>query len=659
VIEGVSPQIEGGRFAVKRVVGDRVVVEADIFTDGHDLLAGVLLHRHEDQNEWRETPLRPLVNDRWRASFDAERIGRHLFTIEAWVDRFRTWRSDLEKRQAAGVVTDVDLKIGAALIDDALERAVPEHAELLRFRGESLTLDHLPPEERARSALEPDLALLMDRYPRRERALRFEREVPVWVDRERARFSSWYEFFPRSCGPGEEADGRPAHGSFESCLARLDYVASLGFDVVYLPPIHPIGLHHRKGPNNATVAGPDDPGSPWAIGGAEGGHDAIHPELGTPEDFGRFRRHAERLGLEVALDFALQTSPDHPYVREHPEWYRWRPDGTVQYAENPPKKYEDIYPFDFETPAWRELWEEIRRVMMFWVEQGVRIFRVDNPHTKPFAFWEWLLAEVRQKHPEVIFLSEAFTRPKVMYRLAKLGFSQSYTYFTWRNAKWEIEEYFREITKPPVADFFRPSLWPNTPDILHEHLQIGGRPAFLARFILAATLGASYGIYGPAFELLQSTAREPGSEEYFDSEKYEIRRWNLDDPHSLRRVIALVNRIRRENPALQQDHSLRFHGVSNDYLLCYSKESADGQNLLLMVVNLDPYHTHHGFTDLDLEALGLDHHQPFQAHDRLTGARYQWHGGRNYVELDPHSSPAHILAIRRYVRTEQDFSYYM
>jgi starch synthase (maltosyl-transferring) len=417
-------------------------------------------------------------------------------------------------------------------------------------------------------------------------------------------------------------------------------------------------MTHRKGPNNSPAAGPNDPGSPWAIGSKEGGHDALHPQLGTLSDFRRFVERAGQLGLEVALDFALQSSPDHPYVRRHPEWFRWRPDGTVQHAENPPKRYEDIYPFDFEGPGWRELWEELRRLMLFWLEHGVRIFRVDNPHTKPFAMWEWLLAEIRRVDPGVIFLSEAFTRPKVMYRLAKLGFSQSYTYFTWRNSKWELEEYFREISQPPVSDFFRPNLWPNTPDILHDFLQAGGRPAFFIRFVLAATLGASYGVYGPAFELLESTAREPGSEEYLHSEKYEIRSWDLDDPASLREVIARVNRIRRDNPALQQDATLRFHGIDSDSLICYSKASAEGENQVLVVVNLDPHHTHHGWTDLDLGSLGLGPHEAFQVHDLLSGARYHWEGNRNYVELDPHVSPAHVFVLKRPERREQDLNVY-
>jgi len=439
----------------------------------------------------------------------------------------------------------------------------------------------------------------------------------------------------------------------------------MGFDVLYLPPIHPIGTSHRKGRNNARQAEPGDVGSPWAIGaiGASGaigaigkkggGHTAIHPELGTPAAFRRLVKRARAAGLEIALDLAYQCSPDHPWVHEHPEWFRARPDGTIQYAENPPKKYEDIVPFDFETPAWRELWEALAGVVDHWIGEGVKIFRVDNPHTKALAFWEWLIARVQAEHPDVIFLSEAFTRPKVMYRLAKLGFTQSYNYFPWRNHKWELTEYFTELTKTEVAEFFRPNLWPNTPDILTEPLQVGGRPAFVQRLVLAATLGASYGIYGPPFELQEATPREPGSEEYLSSEKYELRSWDLERPDSLRDMIARVNRIRRENPALHQDRTLAFHGVENDQLLAYSKSAGD--NAILVVVNLDPHHTQVGWTALDLGALGVERDQPFQVHDLITDARYLWQGERNYVELDPHAVPAHIFRIRRQGHREEDF----
>ena len=472
------------------------------------------------------------------------------------------------------------------------------------------------------------------------------------VDREKARCGAWYEMFPRSC-----AAESGAHGTFKDGERLLSYVASMGFDILYLPPIHPIGYTHRKGKNNSVTATANDPGSPWAIGSDEGGHKSVHPRLGTLEDFKRFVRKAETLGLEVALDLAYQCSPDHPYVKEHPQWFRWRPDGTVQYAENPPKKYQDIYPLDFTSDQWRELWQELKSVVEFWHEQGIRIFRVDNPHTKPLPFWEWLIGEMKRDHPEMIFLAEAFTRPKVMYRLAKLGFSQSYSYFAWRNTKPEITQYFQELTQTEVREYFRPNLWPNTPDILTEYLQFGGRPAFMIRLVLAATLGASYGIYGPAFELFEARPREPGSEEYFDSEKYEIKHWDRESADSLKEFIARINGIRRENPALQSDWSLQFHEVDNEQIICYTKQTEDLGNVVAVVVNLDPHHVQSGWVKIPVEALRLD--ASYQAHDLLSGARFLWHGEKNYVALDPNMAPAHILRLRRRVRREQDFDYFM
>jgi starch synthase (maltosyl-transferring) len=433
----------------------------------------------------------------------------------------------------------------------------------------------------------------------------------------------------------------------------------MGFDVLYLPPIHPIGMTQRKGKNNSLTPTPEDTGVPWAIGSKEGGHKSVNPELGTLEDFRHFVAKAREYGIDIALDIAFQCSPDHPYVREHPEWFRKRPDGTIQYAENPPKRYEDIYPFDFETEDWPGLWEELKSIFLFWAEQAVHIFRVDNPHTKTFPFWEWVIAEVKRDYPDAIFLSEAFTRPKVMYRLAKLGFTQSYTYFAWRNTKWDLTQYFTELTKTEVREFFRPNLWPNTPDILTEYLQTGGRPAFMARLVLAATLGANYGIYGPAFELCENRPREHGSEEYLDSEKYQIRHWDIDDRNSLKEIIAVVNRIRRDNPALQSDWSLLFHPTDNEQLICYSKQTEDLSNIILVVVNVDPYHTHSGWVDLSSQQLGLGQDEAFRVHDLLINARYLWQGHRNYVELNPHSIPAHIFRVNRRVRSERDFDYYM
>ncbi|MBN2124389.1 MAG: alpha-1,4-glucan--maltose-1-phosphate maltosyltransferase, partial [Deltaproteobacteria bacterium] len=509
-------------------------------------------------------------------------------------------------------------------------------------------------EEKIALALDGPVAEAMAACPDPRLISSYDRDLRVVVDREKARFSAWYEMFPRSCSmePGR-------HGTFKDCEERLPSIARMGFDVLYLPPIHPIGLTHRKGKNNSPAAKPEDPGSPWAIGSAPGGHKSVHPQLGGIEDFRHLLRKAQEHGIEIALDLAYQCSPDHPYVNRHPEWFRRRPDGSIQYAENPPKKYEDIFPFHFETDAWQALYRELKNVLFFWIEQGVRIFRVDNPHTKPFPFWEWLIGETKKTCPEVIFLAEAFTRPKVMYHLAKLGFSQSYTYFAWRNTQWEIREYFQELTQTEVRDFFRPHLWPNTPDILTEYLQTGGRPGFVIRLILAATLGASYGIYGPAFELCETRAKEFGSEEYLDSEKYEIRTWNPDDASSLKEVIGRVNRIRRENPALQGDWSLRFHPTDNEQILCYSKHTEDDSNIILVVINLDPHHTHGGWVNFPVSETGMEANRSYQVHDLLTNARYLWHGPRNYLELDPRVSPAFVFRLRRRVKTERDFDYFM
>jgi len=655
MIAGVQPEIEYGRFPIKRTVGEKVIVEADIFADGHEVLSGVLLYRHAKENQWSEVPLQPLGNDRWRGEFIVSTLGQYFYTVQAWIDRFASWRRDLAKRIEADQDITVDLLVGAELIAQAGERAVGSDAAKLKEWATVLRrAQEAQLSVRTQLALTEELSTLVEKYPDHQNAAAYEKQLAVVVERERARFSSWYEMFPRSCAaePGR-------HGTFRDCEARLSYVAAMGFDVLYLPPIHPIGRAHRKGKNNSPVAASNDPGSPWAIGAEEGGHKALHPQLGTLEDFRRLVTKAQEHGIEIALDLAYQCTPDHPYVREHPEWFRHRPDGSIQYAENPPKKYQDIYPLDFETKHWQELWEELKSIVLFWIDQGIRIFRVDNPHTKAFPFWEWLLGEIKKEYPDVIFLAEAFTRPTVMYRLAKLGFTQSYNYFPWRNTKRELTEYFTELTQTEVREYFRPNLWPNTPDILTEYLQLGGRPAFMTRLVLAATLGANYGIYGPAFELSENRPREIGSEEYIDSEKYETKHWNIDRPDNLKDLIARVNRIRQQNPALQDDRSLFFHQVDNEQLICYSKCTADHSNILLVVVNLDPHHTHSGWLNLSLDPLGLDPRQPYQVHDLLGDARYLWQGPRNYVELNPQSVPAHIFRLRRRVRSERDFDYYL
>jgi starch synthase (maltosyl-transferring) len=654
VIEGVAPEIDGGRFPIKRVCGEQVIVEADAFCDGHDALRCLLRYRRECAVSWNEVPMEPLGNDRWRGIFAVSDIGVYRYTITAWVDHFTSWCRALAKKVEADQDVAVDLLIGAELVQRASMRASGDVAQRLRVWANLLQEDRRGVEERVQIALDEALRAAMQDHPDRSLATTYCQELAVVVDRQKARFSTWYEMFPRSCVP------KPGHhGTFKDCEARLPYIAAMGFDVVYLPPIHPIGSTYRKGQNNATVASADDPGSPWGIGSPAGGHQAVHPQLGTLEDFRRFLAKAREYHLDIALDIAFQCSPDHPYVRQHPEWFRHRPDGTVQYAENPPKKYQDIYPLEFETDHWQDLWEELKSVVLFWIEQGVSIFRVDNPHTKPFRFWEWLICGVKQAHPDVLFLAEAFTRPKVMYNLAKRGFTQSYTYFAWRNTKAELIEYFTTLTQTEVREFFRPNLWPNTPDILTEYLQLGGRPAFMARLVLAATLGASYGIYGPAFELCENRPREPGSEEYLNSEKYEIKPWDIDRPDSLKDFIARVNRIRRENPSLHHDWSVRFHSVTNEQLVCYSKHTEDHSDVILVVVNLDPHHTQSGWVELSTDALDLPLDGHYQVHDLLGDGRYLWHGARNFVELDPNVVPAHIFRLRRRVRTERDFEYYM
>jgi starch synthase (maltosyl-transferring) len=653
VIERVQPEVDCGRFPIKRVVGEAVAIEADVFADGHDELSCQILFRQEGEQEWQSSPMKPLGNDRWRGEFHTSKLGRYQYSVEGWIDRFRTWRGDLIKRISAGQDVHVELLIGAQLVEEAAQRASGEDA--VRLHQWARTLSEVENRESAMTgAVEEELGSLVQRYPDRSLASRYERDLAVVVEREKARFSTWYELFPRSCSPQPQRQG-----TLRDCAARLPYIASMGFDIVYLPPIHPIGREFRKGKNNSVVALPDDVGSPWAIGSMEGGHKSIHPELGTLDDFRQFVFKAAEYGLEVAIDIAFQCSPDHPYAREHPEWFRTRPDGTIQYAENPPKKYQDIYPLNFETPQWRELWEELRSVLEHWIHQGVHIFRVDNPHTKAFPFWEWAIRELQGQCPEVIFLAEAFTRPHVMYRLAKLGFSQSYTYFTWRNTKQELIDYFGDLTGSGVREYFRPNLWPNTPDILPEFLQVGGRPAFMIRLVLAATLGASYGIYGPAFELCENAPREPGSEEYLNSEKYELKQRDLNSPGSLKDFIGRVNRIRSENPALQSNHSLRFHDTDNPALICYSKATDDLSNIIIVVVNLDAFHTQASWINLDLKTLGLAADRAFQAHDLLGEGRYLWQGARNYVELTPESLPAHVIRVRKWVRTERDFDYYL
>jgi starch synthase (maltosyl-transferring) len=742
VIEEVQPQVNCGRYAARRFLGDQVEVRAAIFSDGHDHVAAELLYKREDEHAWHATRMTALVNDMWVGSFPVDALGPWRFTIRAWVDHFDTWYADLRKRLAAqnpaalnpapinastpprdpatstsanpdalnpptsaGTSSQdisVAFTIGANLLDQAAARATGDDMKELKLAARhlrDLAEQRLPFYD---DPLTPELEALAARHPDHSFATTYEKELPLWVDRERARFSAWYELFPRSAAPAaKETQPDPGHhGTLADVAALVPEIAEMGFDILYLPPIHPIGQAFRKGKNNSTTAQPDDEGSPWAIGNSHigdthavvpggGGHKSIHPKLGGYADLDHLITTLRSNGMELAMDIAFQCSPDHPWVTEHPEWFIHRPDGSIQYAENPPKKYQDIYPLNFESEKWQSLWDELRSVFQFWIDRGVKVFRVDNPHTKALPFWEWCIAELHTSTPDVIFLAEAFTRPHVMYSLAKAGYTQSYTYFTWRTNKPEIEAYFSEITQPPVSDFFTPNVWPNTPDILHASLQQGGRPAFMSRLILATTLAANYGIYGPAYELGENVPAKEGSEEYLSSEKYEIRTWNRNAPGSIAPLVALLNKIRHENPALQSDGSLHFHRVDNPWIICYSKTTlpppapmtlaeaealsggahnahrgaalptrpdspttspaseANSPNVILTVVNLDPHNDQAGWVSLDLDILGLGTDESYDVEDLLTGAVYPWRGRSNYVALHPSAIPAHVLRVTR------------
>ena len=638
IIEAVAPTVDAGRYAVKREIGAVVEVSADIFKEGHDVLLAFLEYRRAGETAWRETPMRHVDNDRWVGAFTLDAVGRWAFALEALADPFRSWLADLVKRLDAGQEVASDLLEGAALVRAAAGRARGPAARELRDAAERLARAAEPAAAVA-TARDGRLALLMDAHLDRSTATRSAREYEVVADVERARFAAWYEMFPRSGVPGR-------HGTFKDAEAQLPRIARMGFDVVYLPPIHPVGRTHRKGRNNSLTAAPGDPGSPWAIGGEAGGHTAVHPELGTLDDFDRFVARAHSLGLDVALDFAIQCSPDHPWTREHPEWFFHRPDGTIKYAENPPKKYQDIYPVNFYGPEPQALWDELKRVLEFWIGHGVRTFRVDNPHTKPVRFWEWLLREIKDEHPDVIFLAEAFTRPKMMKVLAKAGFTQSYTYFTWRNAKQELIDYFTEITQPPVADYFRGHLWPNTPDILHATLQTGGRPAFRMRLLLAATLSSLYGIYS-GYELCENQPVAEGSEEYLNSEKYELKVRDWDAPGSITDLVTTLNRIRREHPALQRSTNLRFYPCDNPSVLWYGKMTEAGDDVIFVAVSLDPVAPQAATVEVPLEALGLAEDAPYRMRDLLGDAAYEWRGRRGWVRLDPQGAPAHVFLLER------------
>jgi starch synthase (maltosyl-transferring) len=646
VIENLRPLIDGGRYPIKRVVDEDLVVEADVFKAGHDVVAAALKWRILGDSRWQETPMTHIDNDRWRGACTLYENAIYEYTVEAWTDTFRGWRDEFTKKFEVGVsaLTSEALE-GAALLEAAAQRAYDynDAARLLDLSQRIAAGDLAEIKVIAHSG---ELEVLMATYPNRSGATQYSPPPRVIVDHAIARTAAWYEFFPRS------AEGRGDRGStLRDCLSRIDDAQAMGFDVIYFPPIHPIGSTNRKGRNNSTTCLPQDPGVPYAIGSDAGGHKDIDPTLGTLDDFDWLQAEVRNRGMEIALDFAINCSPDHPYVREHPEWFYKRPDGSIKYAENPPKKYEDIYPLNFRCEDWQALWEEMKSIILFWADHGVRIFRVDNPHTKPLPFWEYLITEVRSKYPDVLFLAEAFTKPKMMKALAKSGFTQSYTYFTWRDSKQELIEYFTELTQTDMREYFRGNLWPNTPDILPFGLQEGGRPAFMIRAVLAATLSSLYGIYS-GFELCENQAL-PGREEYADSEKYQWKERDWNAPGNIKDWIARLNKIRKENRALQFYDNLRFYQADNDAILFYAKMTAARDNIILVVVNLDPHRKQSSYIDVPIDQFGSIDDDVYQVHDLISDARYMWHGRRNYVELDPEIQPAHIFRVRRWAGGDQ------
>jgi starch synthase (maltosyl-transferring) len=640
VIDDIRPRTPTGAYPAKAVVGERVTVSADLFRDGHDILAARVCWRparkgNKNNKGWFEVPMRLVDNDRWEAFFEPTTLGRHEVTVEAWTDAYATWRHKIGVKMAAGQDVAVEIEEGARLIEAGVASADRADKATLTEAAEALRDESAELDRRVAAAFSPPIADLL--YgPQTKVDITRATPMLLWVDRERALAAAWYEFFPRS------------QGGLAGAREHLPYVAEMGFDVVYFPPIHPIGRTFRKGVNNALNATADDPGSPWAIGGPEGGHTAIHPDLGTLTDFEAVVERAHSLGMEVCLDYALQCSPDHPWVKEHPEWFHHRPDGTIAYAENPPKKYQDIYPINFwpdDDAARQALWEACREILTFWIGHGVRIFRVDNPHTKPLAFWEWMIADILDEHPDVVFLAEAFTRPKMMAKLAEVGFTQSYTYFTWRTAAWELTEYMEELAHSAKADFMRPNFWPNTPDILSGPLRDGSVEAFKMRLVLAATLTPSYGIYS-GYELGENDPMSDTNEEYYRSEKFELKQRDFGAPHSIAPFITRVNEIRHRHPALHRLRTIRFHDAGNPSLLAYSKTSDDDTDVVLVVVNLDPYHAQETTLGIDLGAIGMPWDGPYEAFDELTNQAFQWWGPNPYVRLDPAETPAHILHLR-------------
>lgn len=650
IIERVEPEVDSGRYPIKREIGDRLDVSADIFKEGHDVLTAVLRYRTISDTTWHEAAMSHVDNDRWSGHFDLHENTRYLYTIGAFSNTFESWRQEITKKFQAGERIESELLEGRALVEGAAKRATKEDkARLNELLNQWRSSD--AQDAQLAVVLSEELSHLVERHQERTAWTLYDRELKVVVDRVRARYGAWYEIFPRSQGT------TPGKGStFKECEQRLPAIKGMGFDVLYLTPIHPIGRTNRKGKNNSLTSTPSDPGSPYAIGNEQGGHDAVEPSLGTIEDFDRFEKAVRAHGMELAMDFAINCSPDHPYVKEHPEWFAHRPDGTIKYAENPPKKYQDIYNVDFYCKDWLGLWNEMKRVILFWADHGVKIFRVDNPHTKPVAFWEWLIHEVQDRHPDAIFLSEAFTRPKMMKVLAKAGFTQSYTYFTWRNFKQELTDYLIELSRSEVKEYFRPNFFTNTPDILPEILQQGGRPAFKFRLALAATLSPSYGIYS-GYELCENRAL-PGKEEYLDSEKYEVTIWDWDRPGHIVDYVTLLNRIRRDNPALHELENLEFYESSNDQILFYGKSTADKKSAVLVAVNLSPFQAHEAHLRIPIATLGIKAEETYQLHNVITDHRDLMIGDSYIVRLDPQVEPVAIFVVRRWTHREQEVDYF-
>ena len=636
-IKNVYPEIDSGRYPAKRVTGEKFTVKADVFADAHDVVKAFLFYREKGKRKWSIILMDALGNDRWEATFITEKKGAYEYTVAGMVDHFSTWKNTVRKKFEAGQDIKTELQIGAKIIKETASRQNKEmKRELLEVAAALEGMEETAAYDRATGE---DTTSLMELTINANDVTQYPKILLVEVERLKALFSAWYEFFPRSTS-GKEG----IHGTFKDCEKILPEIARMGFDVIYFPPIHPIGRKFRKGKNNALTAGEKDPGSPWAIGAVEGGHKSIHPELGNEDDFRKLLKEAGKQGIEIALDLALQCSPDHPYVKEHPQWFNWRPDGTIQYAENPPKKYQDIVPINFETDDWQNLWKELKSIVDHWVGFGVKIFRVDNPHTKPFVFWQWLIAEIKKKNPDVLFLAEAFTRPRIMEQLAKIGFSQSYTYFTWRNTRQEIMDYVNELTKTELREYFRPNFWPNTPDILPSSLEHKPQSSFIQRIVLAGTLSASYGLYGPVYELGIGDPH-PGKEEYTNNEKYELKHWDWSVSTPIKEILIKLNRIRHENAALQTTWNIHFADVDNQQLLCYAKYDDDYKNLIFVTVNLDHYHKQSGWTRVPLEQLKLPKGISYTVNDLLSGHKYSWRDEWNYIDLDPQQLPAHIFRI--------------